>query len=118
MFHEFESELFEAALLHRPDNLEAIFSLGNAYTRVGRYEDGLAIDERLVAIFPDNPTVRYNLSCSLALLGRIDEALDALHRAIALGFDDERLLATDPDLSGLREDPRFQELLASGNFEA
>jgi Flp pilus assembly protein TadD len=115
MFHEFETELYETALRFHPDNLEALFSLGNAYTRIGRFEDGLGVDRRLVAMFPENPTVHYNLSCSLALLGRIDDAFGALREAVELGFDDDRLLATDPDLNGLRKDPRFQQLMAQGN---
>jgi len=110
---EFEIELLQAALCFRPDNLEALFALGNALTRIGRYEEGLSIDEKLVALLPDNATVHYNLACSLALLRRKEDALHALGRALALGFDDERLLATDPDLAALREDPRFRTLLAS-----
>jgi len=111
MHHEFEAELFEAALPHQPENVDALFSLGNAYTRVGRFEDGLEVDRRLAEIFPDNPTVHYNLACSLALLARNDDAFDALHHALDLGFDDERLLSTDPDLKSLRCDPRFRELV-------
>lgn len=115
MFHEFETELYEAALRHHPDNLEALYSLGNAYTRTGRYKEGLAIDRQLADMFPDNPTVHYNLACSLALLTRTDEAIDALTDAMELGFDDDRLLATDPDLTLLRRDPRFQELVTQRN---
>lgn len=114
-FHEFEIELFETALRHQPENVDALYSLGNAYTRVGRYEEGLRIDRQLAEIFPENPTVHYNLACSLALLGRNDSALETLHYALEIGFDDERLLATDPDLKSLRLDPRFQELVTEDN---
>lgn len=112
MFHEFEVELYEAALRHDSKNVEALYSLGNAYTRIGRYDEGLEVDARLSKMFPDNATVRYNLACSFALLSRTDEALEALRCAMDLGFDDDRLLATDPDLRSIRRDPRFQELIA------
>ena len=113
MFHEFEAELYETALRHQPDNLDALYGLGNAYTRIGRVQEGLTIDRKLAAMFPDNPTVHYNLACSFALLSRADDALESLHRALDLGFDDDRLLATDPDLKTLRRDPRFQEIVSS-----
>ena len=61
---------------------------------------------------PENPTARYNLACSLALLDRKDEALAALTQAIELGYDDADHLAADEDFHLLREDERFLQLLA------
>jgi thioredoxin-like negative regulator of GroEL len=73
-------------------------------------DDGLAADRRLVDLLPKDPRVRYNLACSCALVGRVDEALDALAQACELGFDDLTLLQRDRDLDRLRADPRYQEI--------
>jgi hypothetical protein len=55
--------------------------------------------------------VWYNLGCSLALLNRRAEALDALTRAVSLGYRDHRWMSEDSDLRSLREDQQFKALL-------
>jgi len=54
----------------------------------------------------------YNLACYHAREGERPLALDALRRAIDLGFAD-LLISTDPDLEGLRDDPSFAEIEAT-----
>lgn len=63
-------------------------------------------------IEPDNFVIRYNRACALALAGRPDAALDALERAVDGGFADAELMASDPDLEGLRDTDRFRALAA------
>jgi Zn-dependent protease len=58
------------------------------------------------------PAFAYNAACSLARLGRVDEGLDWLGRALRAGFDDLEALEQDPDLAALRGDPRFVEIRA------
>jgi Flp pilus assembly protein TadD len=98
-------------VLHQaPADTEALRFLAHAYTAAGRIEDGLAADRRLADLLPRDPRVRYNLACSCALVGRIDEALEALAHACELGFDDLTLLQRDHDLDALRADPRYREI--------
>ena len=59
----------------------------------------------------NNAVNRYNLACSLALLGRPDEALDHLSAAVGQGWGDVRHTQDDADLESLRELPRYQELI-------
>ena len=91
-----------------PDLLKAI---GDLYTAVGRHEEGLDVDLLLTRMCSDDAFVWYNLACSLALLDRTGEALDALARAIDLGYDDGDWMRTDTDLQSIRGDERFQALL-------
>jgi len=109
--YEFMAEFLEVAVRHRPNNVEALAELGHVYTRLGRLEEGLEVDRLLVSLVPDNPTVHYNLACSLALSGRSSEALDSLEAAIRLGYSDAGFLLEDADLDSLRQDPRFADLL-------
>ena len=95
----------------QPDNIEAIAELAQAHTRLGDFESGLALDRHLTRLLPDDPTVRYNLSCSLALTERTLESLEALEHSINLGYEDADYLLQDEDLISLRELPRFQELV-------
>jgi hypothetical protein len=55
--------------------------------------------------------VHYNLACSLAILGEVGEALDALEEAVRLGYDDADFLQRDEDLANLREEARFRALV-------
>ncbi len=54
----------------------------------------------------------------LAQLGRTEEALAALERALAERSEYIAFLAVDPDLDPLRDDPRFQRLQARAGLAA
>ncbi len=114
-FEAFEREalvpVYEEALRGDPDDLQVLAYLGAAYTKLGRHEEALEMDRRLAALAPRDPVVRYNLACSYALLGRIDEAFRELDRAVELGYRDRSHLERDEDLANLRCDPRFAALL-------
>jgi len=100
---------FLERLLHRmPSDVEVLKILAEAYTRVGRVREGLDLDLRLKEICPRDNVVHYNLACSLALANRLDEAFQALRKAVELGYADLEWMNADPDLSKLRSDPRYQ----------
>lgn len=105
-------EFCSAILDRRPNHAEALELAANRFTELGYYHDGLRLDQRLARLRPGDPGVLYNLACSLALLGRNDEALAALSRAIDGGYDNHRHMASDRDLENLHDDPRFAELVA------
>ena len=108
---DFLVRFYETELGRRPGNLQVLVDLGHLYTELGRFDDGLAIDRRLATALPEDPTVVYNLACSLALTGSHDEAFEALASAVDLGYDDVDHLRADGDLDALRGDPRFATLL-------
>jgi Flp pilus assembly protein TadD len=107
----FLTDFLEVETRRHPDNLDALAELGQLYTRLGRWENGLEVDRRLARLVPHNPTVHYNLACSLALLGRQDDALEALERSVELGYDDFEFMLGDPDLATLRDETRFLGLV-------
>jgi tetratricopeptide (TPR) repeat protein len=108
---EFQLRILEAALKGDEDNFDVLFELGNAYTRAGRYEDGLQVDQKLTSLQPANPIAHYNFSCSLSLLGRVDEALDELEQSFRLGYREFNHILSDPDLENLHGDRRFSDLI-------
>jgi tetratricopeptide (TPR) repeat protein len=109
---DIEISFIEGIVNRDPMFVEALQILGDGYTRRGRYEDGLKIDQRLAQISPDDSLVQYNLACSYSLTNRVDEALAALERALKLGYRDYKWLAEDPDLAKVRRHPHFQEIRA------
>jgi hypothetical protein len=56
--------------------------------------------------------VLYNVACSEALLGRTDDALDHLRRAVELMPEIRRFASEDEDLAALRDEPAFTELIS------
>jgi hypothetical protein len=89
--------------------VEALKLLGDSYTRRGRIQDGLRVDERLAGLCPEDPEVHYNLACSLSLSHQFDEAFAALDRAFKLGYSDLDWLNKDPDLDDLRKHPLYKK---------
>ena len=113
----FQVGLAEEAVAVDPEDTEALRYLAHAYTLLGRMEEGLRADRRLVDLLPGDPRVRYNLACSCALGGLLDEAIRRMEEAIDLGFADLKLLRGDSDLDALRVDARYlaiEERLARG----
>src|SRR6185503_15617320 len=107
---DIEIGFIEGVVQRDPQYLEALQILGDDYTRRGKFENGLKIDEELAKLRPDDPTVLYNLACSYALLGQFEDAVAALWRAMDQGYDDFRWLMKDPDLKKLRADRRFKAI--------
>jgi tetratricopeptide (TPR) repeat protein len=106
----FEIRWAEAHARARPEDLDALRMLAYAYSAAGRHEEALVEDRRLVERAPERADLHYDLACSLALLGRRDEAFASLGRALDLGFDDGDCLDSDDDLVSLRKDPRWAPL--------
>ena len=108
---DFEINFYEKLLKEHPDFEDALIALGDAYTRKGRHKEGLEIDKRLAKLKPDDPTVHYNLACSYSLLKLPDSCLEALQKAVRLGWRDFSFMEKDPDLASIRKDPRYKDLL-------
>jgi putative intracellular protease/amidase len=60
----------------------------------------------------------YNLACARARAGNAAGALDALEKAVQLGFKDRALAESDDDLSSIRSDPRFARILSRPETQA
>jgi tetratricopeptide (TPR) repeat protein len=103
-------QFMEGVVRRDPRYVEALQLLGDNYTKRGRYNEGLTVDERLAELEPDNPLVFYNLACSYSLTDRCDRAADAIERALDLGYTDFKWLAKDPDLRKLRAHPRYKRI--------
>jgi tetratricopeptide (TPR) repeat protein len=105
-----EIGFIEGVVRRDPEYVEALQILGDAYTKRGRFDDGLKIDEQLAHLRPQDATVLYNLACSYSLTERVAEAFNALHRALAAGYTDFKWMAQDPDLESLRKHPLYDEV--------
>jgi len=91
--------------------------LAYAQLHLGRNADAVRNYEAAFAAgIPPGPNTRglanYNLACGYARLGRVDDALDALARAVDEGFGQRAAWQQDPDLEPLRSSARYNDLVA------
>lgn len=107
---DFEIGFLEGVLRGDPCDESSLVLLAHLYTQRGEYAKGLAMDERLSKLRPEDRIVYYNLACSLSLLGRVDEAFEALERSVKLGYRELSHMLKDPDLEEVRQDARFGPL--------
>jgi tetratricopeptide (TPR) repeat protein len=105
-------EFIEGLVRRDPNYVDALQILGDHYTQRGRIVEGLKVDERLARLEPGNPLVFYNLACSYSLSGVLEQAANALEKALQLGYRDFEWLARDPDLKPLRGHAAFDDLKA------
>jgi len=105
---DIEIGFMEGVIKKAPQYVDALQVLGDAYTRRGKFVDGLKIDEQLSQLRPNDPTVFYNLACSYSLTKRYEDGISALAQAIDCGYKDFKWLLRDPDLASLRQHPLFK----------
>ena len=105
-----EISFLEGLAKRDPEYIEALQLLGDDYTKRGRFPEGLAVDEHLSRLLPEDSMVFYNLACSFSLTDRVDDSITALKKAVQLGYDDSKWMDEDPDLNKIRSDPRFEQI--------
>ena len=106
-----EIRFYENILRESPDFIETMMALADLYTKKGLYREGLELDERLARLRPEEPVIFYNLACSYSLLNDQYAALNAIRRAVELGYDDFEHLYNDQDLAQLMADEQFRKYL-------
>jgi len=101
--------LAEGHLDSNPRDAEASGWLGRFYALIGDRENALERISDAKRMAPDNPTVLSLCVYVHELLGRRDQALQALQELIEKGGSLEEF-QKDPDLAELRRDPRYKQL--------
>ena len=72
----------------------------------------LAWAARAIAVAPDEPSVTVNAACMYARVGMKEEALALLETTLGRGYGKRDWLENDPDYDLIRDDPRFQAMMA------
>jgi tetratricopeptide (TPR) repeat protein len=76
------------------------------------YEGAMAACQEVLETYPGNALVLYNIACLESLLGRPDDALATLRTAIEKWPDFQENARTDDDFASIKQDARFEELVA------
>lgn len=85
-----------------PDDAAHWIQRAYAVRRARNIEEARVILLEAMARHPEEPTIRFNLACYEAQLGRLDAARAHLAEACRLNPDCVRMARTDPDLEPLR----------------
>jgi tetratricopeptide (TPR) repeat protein len=90
------------------------FALAVAHGESGRLDEARAIMAQLIAEKPAYWATHYNAGCFEAQAGNADGAFEHLRRAKELDVagDSAAYFREDTDLDPIRDDPRFEELIA------
>ena len=108
-------ERAEKVLAHDPDNGSAMGHGSDALAVLGQGERAKEWMSRALLIDPENLSMRYNFGCALAIhLKDNDAALEMLGPAFEkMGTGLINHAKVDPDFDPIREDPRFEAMLAA-----
>ena len=93
----------------------AQLALRRSEEAVGTWKEAIVISEATSEPADNEMRSRYNLACAYSLLGRLDEAFEALVQAYASGPPEavaelKTDAKEDADLANLRRDPRWKDL--------
>jgi adenylate cyclase len=108
-------ERVERAVAQDKSNGAALALGAGALADLGESERAREWMRRALLVDPDNRLLRYNLACACVTVAMNDHdaAIDLLRPYIThANAGQMHHLAADPDLDPLREDPRFQALIA------
>jgi serine/threonine protein kinase/Flp pilus assembly protein TadD len=105
-------ELARRQLAREPDDIRAMYLCAGALVEQGSTEEGLSLLERALEMAENDPSVLYNAACVFARAGRRERALEALQACLHRGWGNPEWIAQDPDFDSVREDPRFQAMVA------
>jgi serine/threonine protein kinase/tetratricopeptide (TPR) repeat protein len=103
-------KLMEDRLELNPDDARAANLAAAFLARLGDLSKAVEYADRSLAIDPEDPMLLYNVACTYVALGRKEDALNCLERAVDKGFGHKEWIDHDPDLDPLRDNMRFQAL--------
>ena len=102
----------EHALLLNPLDVRALSLGALGLCAEGQVERAREWSRRAIELYPDDVSAVMNGACLMTRLGELDEAMALFERLFAQGFGKRDWIERLPDYQILRDEPRFQAMLA------
>ena len=94
-----------------PEDVRARILLATNLGSIGEAEESIRHLQIAVALRPKDGNTLYNAACTYGVLGKKEQALETLKKAIAAGYGNLNWAARDTDLDCLHEDAEFRKLV-------
>ena len=104
--------VYEQLLAKNPNDGACWFGLARAYHRAEDYDHSIEASLKAAETKDYAAKGYYGAACGYALKGKNDRAIEYLNKAVAAGFENKMWLEHNSDFDTVRDDPRFEELLA------
>jgi tetratricopeptide (TPR) repeat protein len=116
------------ALKLNPNSASYHLNLGTSYFHMKKYDESVEEYRKALSLDPDvfaqrsgfgttieargaDPEYYFYLGKVFASLGRVDEAVRSLRRALEDGFKDQKRILNDPDFKKISQNPAYVELM-------
>ncbi len=121
-YYDSTRSILESEIKERPDDERLHSALGIAYAGLGRKDDAVREGELAIQLLPMSKEAWRgawrveDLARIYAMVGEYDAAIDRLESLLAVPSNTSvPMLRIDPVWDPLRDDPRFQQLVAGEN---
>jgi TolB-like protein/tetratricopeptide (TPR) repeat protein len=102
----------EQMLALNPQDGRALSLGSGALFHDGQWARAIEWSQQALELYPEDLSTLIGAACLSARAGQRDEAIGYLERVFARGWGKRDWIEHDPDYDTLRDDPRFQRLLA------
>lgn len=109
--HQAAVEAFTNAIILESGRSDYFNGLGLVYYRMKNIPKALAFFSTASRIDPEDATAKYNEACALARLGRSEEALASLQKAIDLDPTLQRNAKLDQDFDSIKKMEQFENMI-------
>jgi tetratricopeptide (TPR) repeat protein len=109
--YEPAARAYRQIIAEEPSNSLAWVRLAYATHEQGEFEAAVPLHQRAAEFTENRISSLFKLGCALARLGRVEEAIGAIERAVEVGYRDRLRAEQEEDLASILGEARFQTVL-------
>lgn len=109
---------YDTILDLRPDDVEALSYKADAVLEMQEPLWAISLCQRALKLAPDNGHPHYQLACAYAEIGRWEDAINSLTRAVNISDAYRDDASVDPSFARLRDYEAFRQLVEEDNPDA
>ncbi|WP_286811576.1 MULTISPECIES: tetratricopeptide repeat protein [unclassified Marinobacter] len=106
---------YDTILDLRPDDVEALSYKADAVLEMQEPLWAISLCQRALKLAPENGHAHYQLACAYAEIGRWDDAVTTLQKAINISEAYKDDASVDPSFEQLRDHESFRKLILTGD---
>jgi serine/threonine protein kinase/Flp pilus assembly protein TadD len=104
-------QIVEERLELNPDDTRALIFGAGSLAALGDVDRAADMASQALKIDPEDPALLYNVACTFSQIGKLEDAIEVLERAVDKGFGQKEWIEHDPDFAAIRGTPRYEAIL-------